>query len=68
MKEYVGHIRDSRKTDPITQQPYAICGEKILDFSHQSIDHAYHSVKDGDAVPVCHQCWIRIEIMMKFKH
>lgn len=67
LKEYDGHIRDSRKTDLITQQPFSICGEKILDFSFQSIDQAYfHAEKEGK-VAVCPKCWIKIENTMKTK-
>jgi hypothetical protein len=65
LKDYERHILDSRKTDHVSQQSYAICGEKILDFSFQSIDHAFANAENEGRLVVCPGCWFKIENTMK---
>lgn len=68
LKEYEAHVRDTRKTDPISQQPFAICGEKILEFSFQSIDHAYFSALDEGRMTICPKCLVKIVNTLKKHH
>ena len=68
MKEYEAHVRDTRKTDLISQQPYAICGEKIFEFSFQSIDHAYFSEPNEGRLIICPNCLAKILVTLNKYH